>query len=411
MFYLNVITTVFIALLLIGFLVGFLRGWKKSLVRFSIILAAILASVFLSPLISAALIKKFVKGTVFTGFGLNIDFESIVRDFVDDEAFVADLFSAEATSTDLAKAFLNVGMNLVSFITMFLTIIILSLIVYWIVVLILKVKAKRANEIPLKDKKYWWLKVLGGGIGFVSSLAFCFVLFTPVFGVMRICDGFVEKPKTSASASNSFICGELYYNKTKNNETKVESYIDKYTSIKTTYDKSFVGGFLKYTGINALGNAAFNKLTTVESGGLRFDLCEEFVVLTKTYNTYKEVFVTQKFDVTDNKDIDGVVKIYETARESEVVQSYIQELIPRFVSRWTNDEKFLGMKMPIEGDFAPLAKDVLSVFNTIDLKRIDRNVKAVAKTVKVANNNGLVKYVQEEKDLVDFLTNNDVFVK
>ena len=413
MIYLNIATTALVAILLIGFFVGFFRGWKKSLVRLSILIGTILAAVFLSPLISKSLIKKFVRGTVFTGFGLNIDIESIARDILNDDAFIADLFTAEATTTELAKAILNVGMNIISFLILFFAVLILGLIIYWIVCLVLKVKAKKANIVVDKDKKYWWLKVLGGGIGFLGAFALCIVLLSPVFGVMNICNGFVEPQKqTTAKAVSpqNLVCGELYYTKAEE-EDSAKSYIDKYAKLKNSFDKSFLGGFTKYTGMNALGVATFNKLTNVESGGLQVNLTHELVALIKTYNMYKEVFVENEFNLADNGDLDDAMKIYNMANESEIVKSYIQELVPGFANRWSNGQKFLGIGMPVTGEFEDIAKDMIEVFNTSDLNRIDRNIKALVKTVKVANNNGLVKSVQEKKNLIDFLKDNDTFVK
>lgn len=409
----NIITSVFIGFIVIGFFLGFWRGWKKSVTRLASNIGAILLAVFLAPVISSALVDKFVTGTVFSGFGLTVDFKEIATEMMGSDGFVADLLTADGTTTEVAKSLMKVVLNLVSFFAIFFVVSFISLLVYWIVCICLRVKRKKRNIVIEKDKKYWWLKVLGGGIGFVGSLALICILLSPVFGVMKICDSFIEEDKTATAAAynpSSYVCGELYY--TDNSEIGgIEGFIEQYAKVKKQYDKSFVGGFLKYTGINAIGNATFNHLTNVGSGDLDVNFTKELVAIIKTYNVYKKTFVINKFDITNNASLDGVMQIYDMAKTSKIVTSYIQEFVPKFCERWINGEKFLGIELPIKGQFQTLVKDVLEVFNTSDLNRIDRNLDAVIGTIKVANNNELIKKLQDGTNFMDFMKENDTFVK
>ena len=144
-----ILTSVCLSLLFIGFAIGFLRSWKKSLIRFGILVGALLLAIFLSPVISSKLMKIFVKGTSFVGFGMNLNFEDVASGLVGDEQFVADLLTTTSTTTELATALLNVVMNLAGFLLVFFVVAFVSLLVYWLVVLILHIQKKK--DIKEKD--------------------------------------------------------------------------------------------------------------------------------------------------------------------------------------------------------------------------------------------------------------------
>ena len=417
MVYISIITSIVMALVAVGFLLGFLRNWKKSLIRGCMILGSLIASIFLAPVVSSWLIDKFVIGTSFVGFGLSVDLENIVSDIVGDGEFVTDLFSATATTTDLTIALINVLMNIIAFLLIFLVLYVLTLIIYWIIAIVMRVNRKKKEDGEPETERtasYWWLKVLGGGIGMFSSLAICFVLLTPVFGIMNVCDKFINTSEKQATASavstNSLVCGELYYTE---NETigQVEGYIQKYAEIRAVYNKSFIGGFLNYTGINFVGKSTFNYLTNVNANGLKVNVTNELVSLVTAYNIYKENFVENKFDLANNESLEGILDIYDIANDSEIVKNYIEEFIPKFCERWIAGEKFLGISMPVKGEFEPVAKEVLKVFNTTNSTRIQSNVEALVGVIQVANNNNVIVDVREGKDLIDILSESDVLVK
>ena len=142
----TIITSVCLSLIFIGFLIGFLRSWKKSLIRFGILLGSLLMAIFLSPVISSKLMSVFVKGNTFAGFGLTLNFEDMVAGMVGDEAFVADLMSANSTTSNLAASLLQVVMNIIGFLGIFFIIWFVSLLIYWIVVLILRLRRKKDEK-------------------------------------------------------------------------------------------------------------------------------------------------------------------------------------------------------------------------------------------------------------------------
>jgi len=406
-----IVTSVCLALIFIGFLIGFLRSWKKSLVRFGILLGCLLIALFIAPLIVSKLMSKFVDGNTFSAFGITLDFEKIASDLIKENNVVSDLMAANSTTMKLATSLMHVVLNVLGFLLTFFILALLSLIVFWIVNLIIGARRKKNGVQVEKNASYWWLKVLGGGIGTLSMFLICFVILTPVFGVMNVCDKFLEDSQDSAKAVavSTYVSADLYY--TDNDSIgNIEGYIKKYADLRERYNKSFVGKTFNGLGISKLGTATFNRLTNVTTDGLHLNVTNELVSLISAYNIYKENFVAKEFDITNNDSLDAVLELYEISNESEIVESYMKELIPKFCSRWIADEAFLGIEMPVKGEYAPLAKHVLKVFNTANTTRLESNVKTLVGVMKVANNNGLIEAIQNDTDVVDYLSGNDTFV-
>lgn len=411
----SILTTVVIAIILIGIGLGFLRGWQRSLIRFGIVLASLLISIFIAPLISSWFMSTFVSGSTITIFSKTIDFQVVINNITNESFELAELFAEGSATNELILSVMNIIINIFLFLIMFIGINLVSLIVYWIVLLILKVHNRNEVKEPVvRNGKFWGLRSVGGVLGMLGSMVICFVVLTPLFGVMNICDGLVQSEVKTEQKANaygeSFICGNLYYTEDKN-IGKIEGYIEKYATIKNNYDSSFLGKFLKVTGLKKLGTATFEKLTTVKQGGLKLNLTDEFIQITKVYNAYKETFVQGKFDVTDNEDIDAVVEIYDLAVESEIMKNYVTEIIPNICEKWSSGEKYLGIPSPISGVWSDVVVDALVVFKVDNINRISSNLKALANTVKVANDYGVIKSINENQKVEDLLGEKDNFIK
>ncbi len=408
-------TTIVLSLIIIGIGLGFVRGWKRSLIRFGFILASLIAAIFIAPAISNWFISKYASGSSLTLFSTTIDFQEILEQASGETLDLTELFAEGSATNDLILSFMNIVVNLALFVVIFIGCNLVTVFVYWIILLIFKIKDRyEVDEKPERDGKYWGLKSLGAFIGVLGSLVICFAVLTPVFGVMNVCDGFVVEAEKdneqAAAATTSLVCGNLYY--TEDDKIgKIEGYIEKYANLKKGYDKSFLGKFLKYTGLKKLGSLTFDKLTTVKQGGLKVNLTDEFIQIVKVYNGYKDIFVKEKFDITDNNDIDDLMNLYDEAIESNIVENYIIELIPKASRKWSNDEKFLGISSPIVGEWSPVVKASLVVFKIDNINRISNNLKALTSAVKVGNNYGIVKAVQEKQKIEDLLGDSGNFVK
>ena len=405
------ISVVLIGLLIFGFLIGLVRSWKKSLIRFSIIVGCILLSILLTNIGSNLIMSSYVNGLVINLFGLSVNFEEMVFEMIGDTTVVSELLGPESVTTKVATALMNVVVNLISFIVIFVILFVISLIIYEIVSIIVTIK-KKSNPEKIKPVKVWE-RFIGAGIGVVGILLFCMVIFTPVFGIMNICDGFIEKDtKNTANAINysSYMSAGLY-NNTNNKIEKVESYIDDYIQIKEEYENSFAGIVFKYTGIDFIGRSAFNSLSSVKVQGLKFNFVDESVSIIKFYNQYKKTFVKSTFDITKTECVNNSKDLYTITTDSEVLRSYVVELVPKFATKWKSDEKCLGIDFPINGRLRDISKIVLNVFETTSYNQIDQNINIVFEMVGEANKNRAIEYYKAGVPLENIVTVSDDFVK
>lgn len=406
-----------IGLLVIGFLIGVWRGWKKSLARFIALLVILLIALFLTPVISSAIINACTDGTTISIFGFTYDFQELVSSIAGSSEGLGEIVAADGTTTELAFALMNVAVNVVLFVAMFLVLSLLALFVHFIVFLVLRSKAKKNGTLTAKKAAN---RLIGGGIGFFSMIIICFTFLIPVFGVMNICNTFItdEKGGESANASvltsssvQNYLGANLYYTEDENIGT-VETYVETYAKIKENYDKSPMGAVFNALGISKLGSISFNYLTSVKSGDLEVNVTNEIVSVIKVYNEYKETFVANKFNITNNNSVDGIISIYDVATTSKIVQSYIIELLPKLCENWSNGEAFLGIEPPVSGEMTQMFNHVLEIFKTDDINRISNNLKAVMGVVKVANNNNLISTIQAgDVDVMEFLAGNETLVK
>lgn len=411
---------VFFGLAVFGMFIGFFRGWKKSLVRTCILLSIFLISIFLTPAISSLIVDKFMTGSKISIFSNTFDIEELIGNKVENTD-LADILGEGSVTNKLAISIAHIIINFAIFAVVFIILEILSLIIYWIVCIVLKVKGRdeekeETNEPPLSRGAYIGLRFLGAFIGFVGSVIISLIALTPLFGVMNVCNGLIQnesKSKTeqtaSAAVAPNYMAAGLYYTEDEK-IGEIEGYIEKYAKIKKSYDKSFVGRFYKYTGLNKIGTKVFRKLTVVKHDGLKLDFTSEFIVITKTYNNFKDVFIKDKVDISNNEDIDNVVGLYDTAVESEIVKEYIVEIFPKIVDKWSKEESFIGIKNPISGDWKETANATMVIFKVDNINRISNNFKAITNVIKVANNYDVIDDINHKVKVEDILKENETFV-
>ena len=410
-----IVSIVLGGLLLIGFLFGMLRSWKKSLIRFGIIVLDVILALFLSPVISKLFINKITNGTSISIFKFNFDISGVLTDVMG-ENVANDLLAANSTTNEFVTAIVNIFANIILFFVMFILLWLISLLVYAIVTAVVHHSSKKKYGENAKKKQNIGFRFIGGFIGLISMTVIFGCLLIPVFGTVNILDKFLEKnPEqeqvAAAYSPTSKLASENLYYKDNESIGQIETYIEKYSEIKKSYSKSFAGVFFKYTGFEAFGKFGFDYLTTVKSGNLKVSLTDETVVVIDVYNSYKEAFVENKFDITDNNSIDRISKIYDKAVESKILSSYIVELVPTMSAKWSAGEKFLGMECPIKGEFQPVVSQILKVFSVKSNERINSNVKVLFNVVKVANNSGLISGIKENLSIIEILSGENTFVK
>lgn len=396
----NIMTIVSIALgaiLLIGFLIGFLRSWQKSLVRFALLLVCFAGGLLLSNKIAEVLMNKYVDGLVVSIFGQTIDFEAIAGDLA------GDLVSEGSAMTTFATALLNIAIKLVSFLIIFISLMIVTLVIYYIISAIISSKQKKKAVGRVKAKG--WERLIGGLVGMVGSLIVCLALFTPVFGAMNVCDKFLEDNTANASAvayvDDSLVCGKFYTED--ENIGKVETYLEKYDKLRNEYNKSFAGYVFKFTGVDKFGKMTFNNLSTVTQNGVKVNFTTECVNLVKVYNVYKQNFIETKFDLSTEKGVEAIQKIYSIAKNSEVMKNFIVDLVPKMAQKWSNGEKFMGVELPVSGDLKDIVVEMLGAFNSTDFEVLDRNINVAFEAIKIANRNDVISSINNGAEITDVI--------
>ena len=389
-------------LILIGFLFGLLRSWRKSLIRLSLLIFSFVLALILSPKIAELLMSKYVDGLVVSFFGQTIDVESMIGEIA------GDLLYEGSALTNFATAILSIAIKLVAFIIIFVSLMIVTLLIYFVIVAIMAGRQKSRSVGTLKIKA--WERLIGGGVGVLGSFVICLALFTPIFGVMNVCDKFLQSGKDNvASAYNhSQICGKFY---TENKQIgQIESYLQKYDDLRKEYKSSFAGFMLTYTGLDALGKTTFENLSTVTHKGMRVNFTDECVNIGNIYNIYKSNFVESKFDLATETSVDAVQKMYNIAKNSEVMREVVVDIIPKMSSRWINGETFIGIELPVTGDFKEIVVDLLGVFKTAEFSVLDKNINVTIDAIKVANKYGIISDVNSGVELIDIIDKGD-FVK
>lgn len=401
----GIITIVSIALgviLLIGVLLGVWRSWQKSLIRAGLLLVSLVGALLLSSKIAEVIMASYVDGLVLSIFGMTLNFEAMIGNIA------GDLLGEGSALTNFASAILNIAIKLLSFLVVFVVLFVVTLIVYYIIVAIMASRQKSRSV--GKAKPQTWERLIGGAVGVLGSLIVCLALFTPVFGIMNVCDKFLEQGNAnSAGAYNSgLVCGKFY---TEDKQIgQLESYLEKYDNLRKEYKTSFAGLVFTYTGVDALGKTTFNSISTVNHNGLNVNFTDECVSFGSAYNLFKENFIKNKFDLATSESVEAIQKLYNIAKNSDVMQSIIVDLVPKMSSKWISGEKFLGMDIPVSGDMKEVMLDVLKVFNTSEFNVLNKNINVLLDVIRVANNHNIVDAVNRGDNILDVI-DNGTFVK
>lgn len=345
---------------------------------------------------------SYVDGLVLSIFGMTLNFEAMIGNIA------GDLLGEGSALTNFASAILNIAIKLLSFLVVFVVLFVVTLIVYYIIVAIMASRQKSRSV--GKAKPQTWERLIGGAVGVLGSLIVCLALFTPVFGIMNVCDKFLEQGNAnSAGAYNSgLVCGKFY---TEDKQIgQLESYLEKYDNLRKEYKTSFAGLVFTYTGVDALGKTTFNSISTVNHNGLNVNFTDECVSFGSAYNLFKENFIKNKFDLATSESVEAIQKLYNIAKNSDVMQSIIVDLVPKMSSKWISGEKFLGMDIPVSGDMKEVMLDVLKVFNTSEFNVLNKNINVLLDVIRVANNHNIVDAVNRGDNILDVI-DNGTFVK
>ncbi len=407
----TILTSVFLGFVLIGVLIGVFRSWKKSLVRFGIVVGCFVFSLLLAPMISSFLASKIVSGTTITIFGASLNLSEIVNNLFNNEDF-SSLFAENGATDTLINCLARVIFNFIIMIIMFLILWFISMIVYWIVCAVLHKTKEKPEE--RSSTKTWWGRLIGGVVGAFTITIFLFIFLIPVFGVIGICNHFINESNTtetaSAHSSTTYISSQLFYTEDEKIGA-VETYLQKYVEIKEEYDSSFFGKFMKYTGFEKLGEYSFSYLTNVTYNSKSYNFEDEIIAVIDAYNYYKENLIDTNPSLTNNEFLDGVLEIYNRLMQSDILQEYVVDILPTATTKWSNGESYFGISFQNYGDFDSILKTALKIFNTDSIGVINNNVTALVNTLKTLNDHEVLELMGENSiDLFSILRTDQTLV-
>lgn len=398
-----------LGLLLVGFLIGYYRSWKRSLVRFFIDIGIFLVSLFTAPAISNVVIDNFTNGTSLTLPGLTFDFYDMLSKGLSPE-IASDLELASGTTESLIISIMHVAINVVIFLLVFILLSMLSMLIFWITCAVIKHNRKKNGVEPkeMSKGKKIGLRFVGAGIGTISMVLLIFAFLVPIFGVMNMCNGFVQNTQSESAAaaslnSQNMTSSRLYYTDDPS-IGQVETYIATYDDLKTDFDKSPAGVVFNALGITKLGGMTFSYLTTVEHNGLKVNLTDEVVAISTVYEKYRETFIAKEFDITSESDVENVRDIYNATSGSKIVGAYLEDLLPTLCERWSNGEKFFGLELPIGGEMQGIVKEILKVFAVKNVNVINSNINVLFNLVDVLNDyDAIDSLVNQKMDFTEYL--------
>lgn len=322
-----ILTIVCITFVLCGALIGLLRGFHKSWIRIiwlvlSVVLALILTGVLADKLLSIKL--GFLK---FDGKAQSIS--EFIRNSVTEEA---GLTGAEALALiDYVTKVACMVVGGIVFLALYLVLKILTLILFWIVNAIIKVK--KWSKGPLRP-----LGFLVGAISGFLSFAICFIPISGYINVVSKVDGKIGSYQEEVSDDEIFTFFE-------------------------EYEDSGVVKLLKGTGLYYLQIKIFESSTTVKINDRKLSLLEEgenMGALLDALSYLMSVDYEKVFNGEVELDTEKVATELTVFLESNLIQAGVDVVKPilyRFIDTYAGD---------LKNSLSKVMDDVLATLDKIE---------------------------------------------
>lgn len=380
-----IIASAALLILIIGFLIGFARGYQRSLLGLVITLVCAVVAFFLAPVITNAVLEFHINAKV-NGV-LAVTVKDFIIEIIKSISYVGEAIQASPTLADLVIVLPSLICNVVVFVVGFLLIkLVLWLVLYLPIALTVFSKKRLEN----KNK----IKLLGGGIGAVTSLIFLAVLMVPVFGVVSV----TNEMNTDTTLANVTRNYEYVLASDSSAETEDESAgikeLNQITNEVTEYTNAFnniwVVRIYKAIGIGSLSESAFKHLTTGEANGVKVNVTEEMQNFVKAIPYVNKL--ADSSNKIDAKFVTNVRELSNNILQSDTITTVSSEIINYVSNKWSDGEKAFGVKMPEVED-----KEMINVL-------ISNSVENMAQTTKAT----LKKDVNAIIDVLDVLVEKDV---
>ncbi|MDD4157712.1 MAG: hypothetical protein PHY08_14200, partial [Candidatus Cloacimonetes bacterium] len=374
-----------------GFLFGLKRGFKKSLFRFIWLGVTVILLLIFSAMITKALIHMDVSFLNLTVAGEPVtSLYEYMKLFIEGNEAVQTYISNPAVLSDLAESIPVLFANVIIFVLLFW----LTKIILWPLWAIFASKIGRKEKLALKrheitiatNKKRPWL---GGLIGVFSGIMIAMVTFMPVIGLSST---LIEIDNSNLAAAAETADPEP--------SLLTELLGEEAVQYLYRYENSPIGKVFKYTGVNAMGTAMFNNVSSVKVNGETISLTKEAKGAVRIYNNAKKISKI-KFDNLTEDDIavllDSMKDIVKDSFGSGVVKSLFDELMPNAIDSILTDPDY-EIKIPDTGIVAVNEgiEDILLAVKELNATKMCQDAIKLIEVLELMNDEHLIIQIYNE---------------
>ena len=386
------IYAVTILTVLIGFLFGLWKGLKKASLRLGVFLVFLVISALISQPITKAILKINVT------IGGNT--ASITDQIVNLLCSIEVIDGFYQSSSAFAQLINVIPVALINCIVFILLTLILSLIGYFVYLILAAIFIKRnkkpyavknGNTVVVADykseKKY---RLLGGLIGGVQSFIFIFVLFMPITAIFS----------TFADLSQSTTTKVAYASTQTNNDLTPTSKLLRENlppivfEISDAYNRTL---FSKISNIGNFDQICFDSLTTVKVDGQKITLRKELNNIAVVYDNVSSLtninFESTKLSQLDYNKIEMAL---DALFESGILKSILPDVLDYVLTNIDSAEGIMGFTIPAE--YVPYVQALQIEFkNNKSMDMIKTDIFAFFGIFKTLGESGVLDELQKDE--------------
>lgn len=435
----NLILTILVALFLVfGFLWGLIRGLKKTAFRAGWIVATAIICLFLTHAITNLIISIDLS---FLGLNYNGQSASTLGGFL-------ELVLTDALGSDVANG-MPAALDLITKFPLMICSPFVFVILFWLLKILLwpvwailarvffkkqkeeqptrletstliktdvtpqnqmfvtsNIQKKQIHAKPKANKHGWY----GGLVGIALGLVIACFTFVPVFGVMNIVNS-LNNIQVDASLMQSPDDGNTTYAHPLNTTTEeketvslLEFALGENIEYVNAINGSIGYNLLRFTGMEAIGSAQFNYLTSSNVEGEPVSLSGEVNSILSMAEDAMYIY-SFDFNTATKQDID---KILTTAQNMltkleklNLISVLADDAIPYFCNGILNDPDF-PVEIPTQENeyLNTLITKALELGATYNAKSLINNLSAMIDVYKAINDENLiVPLIQQEVDM------------
>ena len=404
----GLIMTITVAVFLVlSMLIGLIVGFKKNLghALFNLILAVLLLFA-VAPLAKLVLHADLSNLGVDLGGAINLKeyILSMIKEAEGIQELLVNCPSIETVIEELPLMIVSPLLFTVLFWVLKIIVYVFELIgglIFGIVKLASKKKDKN------KTKKH---RLLGVLVGVFSGLVLVFATFLPVFGfnsvLLKLNSIMVEVEADPADP----VTVSTQSNDPQTEEKPLLNVLigDDITMYLDAFNSNIGSTIATVTGIKALSELGFDKLTTAEVNGVKITLDEEITSMSKIYLDVNYIS-TIDFKTATKEEIataiEKVESLINTALEMKLVTVVGDELIPYVAENLQNEDSILYVEPLEDATLNQLLLDALVLIATYDVDFLKTDLIQILDVVEVVNDNNLIVGLRDRtfNDYNDYL--------